>query len=425
MKNIVFTLLVLSSHLAANTKYTSGSKKCPQADELNNYINVPLFHNLKNIATTENIQNLDLHTEQQQDYQDFELEIYFELYQKFDPKKKLLLLIPGGPGNDHQMLHDYAVMMKKNTSILEQYNVISMDHRGLGCSRPLFPGAEPDKALMMRHAASDIDLIRKFLVGESGKITLFGESYGTFLAQTYALLYPDKTDKLFLSAALSSYKDFENAQRKYETLAISSIPGLYERYDRLKQEFPNYAKKFIEWTVFPFYDYSGRTQTIPTQFAKLESALQLAQYELADELVTQTPWVMEKLMRSIVCMEIYKYSDDPTQFHMFPENFSHCKEYQGNFDYFDYTNDLKNITAPTFLWSGFYDHVTPTEGMSQIAKLIPDNFLYVDPHLGHMITQKEECFLSLFEGFLAGDSSQGLKVKTLQSACQQPPKSDE
>ena len=403
--------------LRSQISWHPGDKECPAADELNHYIRVPAFHDLKKVAQVQNIPNLRTFDDLQKDAVGFDMTVYYELAAPFDPSKKTILFIPGGPGQDHTFIHGIGPMINKYSTLLSDFNVIAMDHRGVGCSRQLFPGREPFQSLLMRQAAADIDLIRQQLLGPNGKISIWGGSYGTMLGQTYALLFPDKVDRLFLWEAFSAAKDFSKAQRKYETLVTSSVPVLKDSYAAFKAQNPEWALKFIKWTADPWYSYTGRTVTVPETFLKLQKALEQKDITTASTLVKREEWVMDWMMRSISCTEIFNwralYQDE---IQLFGKNMQACAEFEGQEEYFDYTESLKNIQAKTFLHSGFYDHVTPMEAMLKMHENIPHSYMYLDPHTGHGV-DKPECFSRLTYAFFNGASEDALDDITNSDAC--------
>lgn len=174
-----------------------------------------------------------------------------------------LLINPGGPGVSGVEFVDYAVADVINPPVLDAYDVVGFDPRGVGGSSAIACGpdevvdayltedvslesqADVDAARQRVQefgqgcleatgpllgevdtisAARDMDLLRAVLGDE--QLYYAGFSYGTFLGATYADLYPDKVGRLLLDGALdpSMTQDdlvvgqavgFENALRAY------------------------------------------------------------------------------------------------------------------------------------------------------------------------------------------------------------------
>src|SRR3990167_3234667 len=61
-----------------------------------------------------------------------EIRIYYKLLNEYNREKPTLLVINGGPGGDHSIIDIF-----RNTELAEKMNIVSFDHRGLGCTYPL------------------------------------------------------------------------------------------------------------------------------------------------------------------------------------------------------------------------------------------------------------------------------------------------
>ena len=412
----VLLFLIILQNSYGSVKYDPSAKSCPKVDSLNHYINVPLQHNLIKMAKTSNIPNLRTHEDLLIQNKGMELSLYFESINKLDESKELVILIPGGPGESHFILHDLEKSFSGKSDFFEKYNVISIDHRGLGCSRPIFPGSEPEKFLTMKYAAADIEMI-KSRISPNKKIHIWGHSYGSMLAQTYALLFPTSINKLFLVGAFSSFEDFNQAKRDYENLVVTSTIGT-EKYKDFTLRFPQYKRKFLDYTIGPMYSYVGRVKAIPTTFDGLILLLNSGKLKDADKLLSTGPGaIMPWMMRSIMCLEIMDTTVQPGVFPMFETMIKSCNEFAGQTDYFNYTSSLNQIKVDTFIWGGKYDHVTPAKAMTKMAKRIPNNFLYIDQHIGHGFNFKIDCLIQFMDNFIEGTSKEILNSISNSSAC--------
>ncbi|SEO79033.1 alpha/beta hydrolase [Amycolatopsis saalfeldensis] len=156
-----------------------------------------------------------------------------------DPAKRrgALLTDPGGPGLPGQLA---VPLLGLPQQVRDSYDVIGFDPRGIGRSAPLtcdltreqnaiattppYPynaadvakQAEAAKTIARQCATSetsdvlpfvttantarDMDRIRAAL-GE-GKISYYGESYGTYLGAVYTTLFPDRSDRIVLDSSL-------------------------------------------------------------------------------------------------------------------------------------------------------------------------------------------------------------------------------
>ncbi|MFY0573232.1 alpha/beta hydrolase [Cystobacter fuscus] len=152
-----------------------------------------------------------------------------------DSRRGVLLLNPGGPGLEG-LDHPSLLATVLSSEVLDHYDLIGFDPRGVGHSSPvtcgltdigftdLFPYPAADGSIdanvalaretAARCAAStsgdvlpfittantarDMDRIRQAL-GE-GKISYWGQSYGTYLGAVYASLFAENTDRMVLES---------------------------------------------------------------------------------------------------------------------------------------------------------------------------------------------------------------------------------
>ncbi len=150
-----------------------------------------------------------------------------------------LLINPGGPGSSAIEFLEYAVADVFGQPVLDAYDVVAFDPRGVGASSAVDCGPDPvvdafltsdvvleDQAdvdaareqarafgegclgstgpllgeIDTVSAARDMDLLRAVLGDE--QLHYAGFSYGTFLGATYADLYPENVGRLLLDGAL-------------------------------------------------------------------------------------------------------------------------------------------------------------------------------------------------------------------------------
>jgi pimeloyl-ACP methyl ester carboxylesterase len=156
-----------------------------------------------------------------------------------------LLVNPGGPGASG-LNYARAGSGVVSESLLERYDLVGFDPRGVGDSTPVtcFSDAETDTFLaadgspdtpaeeqrlvdlakefgercaersgdLLGHvstveAARDLDVLRAVLGDE--RLTFLGKSYGSYLGATYAGLFPDRVGRLVLDGALDPNLDSE------------------------------------------------------------------------------------------------------------------------------------------------------------------------------------------------------------------------
>lgn len=133
-----------------------------------------------------------------------------------DPATGVMFVANGGPS----MVSPFrSQMLDALGRIAETHDVLISDYRGLGRSNPAdCPGFNIGAAakevveqcarrlgplaneLSARRAADDLEAIRRHL--KLGPVDIYGESYGTFFAQTYAHLYPDAVRSMVLDSSI-------------------------------------------------------------------------------------------------------------------------------------------------------------------------------------------------------------------------------
>lgn len=421
-RSVLFLFAFLAgSHLQANVQpfWVHGDNSCPEPNETERYIEVPLFHDLNKVAQVDRIPGLNTHDELQSKYDGAKISLFYELLNGWSQNKELLILIPGGPGQPHADLHFVLKMYEKEApQFLEKFNIIVMDHRGVGCSKPLFPGNEPYQSLYMRQAASDIDLIRQELVGNN-KIHVWGYSYGSILAQTYALLYPDSVDHLLLGGAVSSAEDFHLAGTLYQSNVFSAVPPRStEKFMALTENRLELREKILDWAMVPLYSYLGRTQEIPKKIEEAIALIESGDVEaLKQSLSTGDTWVMQWMMKSIGCGELFPfYTKHDGEYHIWKPMHG-CKEFEGATEYFDYTHLLHQIEVPTLIFGGAFDHVTPAASMIKMAQEIPNSYIFIDPYMGHGFMEKGACFFKLNEMFFSKSSFDSIEAFVRTPVC--------
>ncbi|MBK1784109.1 alpha/beta fold hydrolase [Prauserella sp. ASG 168] len=170
---------------------------------------------------------------------------------KPDKRRGVLMLNPGGPGGSGLTQPAFLVSRGLPNSVMDSYDVIGMDTRGVGHSTKMgcgftvdteyggnLPVYAPDDAAVTEQAriakdvaeqcaknddrlkhlstentARDLDRIRAAL-GEE-KTSYLGYSYGTALGATYASLFPERTDRVVLDSNLGDTHLGRDGLRRY------------------------------------------------------------------------------------------------------------------------------------------------------------------------------------------------------------------
>jgi proline iminopeptidase len=125
-------------------------------------------------------------------------------------KGEPLIIIPGGPGGNHL---SYRVF--DSLSVKGNIQLIYYDAFGRGKSDT----AKNVKEYTLARDIADIEELRKAM--KLDKINLLGHSYGSLVAQGYALKYPKTTSHLIIANGFHSYamwqENDDNSNREIKT----------------------------------------------------------------------------------------------------------------------------------------------------------------------------------------------------------------
>jgi proline iminopeptidase len=122
---------------------------------------------------------------------------------------KPIIFLHGGPGSEHRFFLPHVLPLAK------KYQLVLYDQRGCGKSDSML-----EDHYSIEEEVETLESIRKQLQIE--KVNIFGESWGSMLALSYASAYPKRVNKLFLTAAIGinqkGLKTFEKELLKRITL---------------------------------------------------------------------------------------------------------------------------------------------------------------------------------------------------------------
>jgi pimeloyl-ACP methyl ester carboxylesterase len=129
---------------------------------------------------------------------------------KTDPGRPWLLYLQGGPGFAGPRPLANSGWIKK---ALDDYHVLLLDSRGNGRSSVVLPqtlarrGGPAQQAAYLKHFRADsivrdAEVIRRQLLGDDGRWSLLGQSYGGFCAVTYLSLFPASLREVFITGGL-------------------------------------------------------------------------------------------------------------------------------------------------------------------------------------------------------------------------------
>ncbi|WP_108670903.1 alpha/beta fold hydrolase [Peribacillus acanthi] len=142
-----------------------------------------------------------------------------EIYVKILGHGEPLVFLHGGPGGEHRYFLPHLEPLS------EHYQLVFYDQRGCGNSKE----SSNKESYTMEEEVETLEGLRsKFGIT---KLNLIGESWGSMLALLYGCKYPDKVNKIFLTAAvglkaddyLSFGSELENRLTSEEKVKINEL----------------------------------------------------------------------------------------------------------------------------------------------------------------------------------------------------------
>ncbi len=134
-----------------------------------------------------------------------------------------LFVIAGGPGGAH-------IGMRRLDSLAAQCTLVYYDAFGRGQSDT----AKNVKDYSLDRDVSDLEALRIAMNYE--QINIFGHSYGTLVAQAYAIQYPDRVKHLILSAPFHSHAMWQENDDNYNREIRVNYPEVWDTLTILRKQ---------------------------------------------------------------------------------------------------------------------------------------------------------------------------------------------
>ena len=159
---------------------------------------------------------------------------------------EVIVFLHGGPGSEHRFFLPHVL------PLAQKFKLVLYDQRGCGKSEH----AKSNTYSMMDEVKT-LELLRKELKLE--KMNLFGESWGSMLALLYATTYPERVNKILLTAAIGvsakGYKSFEKELLK--KISLKDKINLFKADRKMKKGSGSYED--ILNILDPYYVFSVDT----------------------------------------------------------------------------------------------------------------------------------------------------------------------
>ncbi|OCF44563.1 hypothetical protein I317_01636 [Kwoniella heveanensis CBS 569] len=217
------------------------------------------------------------------------------------PDAPLFITLHGGRG-----FGSHGSDFRAYQSLCDQYRVLSFDFRGHGQSSPTPP-------YTFAKIVEDVEALRKHFAGDDQAI-ICGGSFGGYIAQQYAITYPNKVSQLILRGTAPSH------EHEAEALAI------------IKQRLHRAPMASVDMLRKVFSSFKDDAEMALVMFA-------------IGPLYSEGKYDPDKELES--CRNTIYRAD------------SHNALYSEEEKYFDYRDRLKEITAPTLIIVGEKDWICP------------------------------------------------------------------
>ncbi len=277
-------------------------------------------------------------------------EIYYE--ESGNPQGKPIVFLHGGPGAgtspEHRRFFDPA-----------HYRIILFDQRGCGKSRP-YASLEENTTW---HLVEDMEKLRTHLRINSWIV--FGGSWGSTLALSYAITYPHRVDGLILRG-IFTMKPYE-LEFLYKEGASYLFPEGWEEFVSI------IPPKERDDLIAAYY----RIVTGDDEELKQKAAVLWTKWEARTNRLIADPELVQKMTE-----DRYALSFARTETHYF-----HHRGFLPSPNFFvEQVHKIRQI--PTIIVHGRYDLVCPVRSAWELHQEWPEAALYIVPDAGHSATEK-------------------------------------
>ncbi|MEN1937877.1 alpha/beta fold hydrolase [Paenibacillus sp. 102] len=128
----------------------------------------------------------------------------YQLYVNLVGEGEPIVCLHGGPGSEHRFFLPHMIPLSK------EFKLVFYDQRGCGKS-----DLSENNQYSMKNEVENLETLRIQFGFE--KMNLFGESWGSMLALLYATTYPERVNKILLTAAIGvTAKGLERFSKELE-----------------------------------------------------------------------------------------------------------------------------------------------------------------------------------------------------------------
>lgn len=403
-------VITLFLSLLLPTVVLAKANDCPEPDDQHKYLDAPIDFKDPSKGT---------------------FKFHYKLQNGLSSEKTTLVMLHGGPGGNLKDW-DHCPSGFCLNQLSDNYNIVTVDERGgSGCS--LLPKEANKEHMTILATAEDIEALRKHLVGEEGKIVVYGQSFGTIVGTVYTANHDDKVEKLILDG---SVYDYNNTLNPGFDKAVEKVMA---ENDQFRKDYTEVVKKItdkkFEMSIEEFmyvrnmltYSYANLTQILPAMVHQMNQGVfifwALITYQLNQSLGGLAASPAQKY---IACLELFDVNFPAGEIREgymatcqghFGDNFVEMNKRFKKYTAADFTSKIK---TPVLLLVGEFDTPTPSGQTVSLDKELKNSISYIIPKTGHsLLMEKEKCETELIQSFLSNGITEDLESIFNQDFCQE------
>jgi proline iminopeptidase len=270
-------------------------------------------------------------------------------------KGEPVFFFAGGPGNSHDYMQGNFGHYHKT------HRVVFIDMLGRGMS----DDAKDPSEYSVQNDVHVAEEVRKAL--KMDKIAVVGHSYGTVVAQAYAVKYPDQVSKMVLINGFHSGENWQANCDNYNHVAKTQFPEKWAQVDSLR------ALGYVSSDSV----FSALYGSFPAKYAYYHDT---------------------KLRQRVPTYKFRNWNND-----VYYSIIGRDADFfvSGSMMDIDFRRDLKNLEFPTLIIAGRYDMVSTPEYAVQYKRFMPQAQFEMFENSGHNpYLEESEKFYKILDEFL-------------------------
>ncbi|WP_395310544.1 alpha/beta hydrolase [Mycobacterium sp. AMU20-3851] len=306
-----------------------------------------------------------------------------------------VVVIPGGPGL--ASVAPYRAFRRHAAAA--GYDVIMVEHRGVGLSRHDDDGADlPPGAITVKQVVDDIAAV----LDDAGVQTahIYGSSYGSYIAAGVGVRHPGRVAGMVLDSPVLSAGDIDEMRTAIRGLLWDGTEAADEQTPDLALKVRKLADEGMRLdgsaqVASLVYEYGG-TRLLDRQLELLLRGRTLLWEGLSRALrigLRKAPYRHEDDLVSRIAFRELNFAGEPDGLPLDPSVVMrdiHDPSEEFEREPFDLVAEMPGFGWPTAVLSGGRDLTTPPAVAKQVVDLIPGAILVTLPSAGHSVLDTRE-----------------------------------